>query len=276
MKDVVGRVVECQHCGHSFCRRHGDNVHPPSQSCAEYDAQQQRQQQQQEEEEEEGPNGEQQRQQQQPQQSSSLSGPSLEQQTQQLIADTTKPCSRCGALVAKVAGCDHIICTNCHEDFCWKCGSHEHLTGVTIRTCSRCDASYVDHRHLATYRCYIILLFLGLLPLSLLYIAFTLLLSLLTCGCCGALCCTGTNKGSPQERRELGIALWAIVLMPVFAFSESMGLVHIDPNLLESASERLEGGGNAGAANNSNNSQRRRNDDTATERIARDEENQAL
>lgn len=55
-----------------------------------------------------------------------------------------------------------------------------------------------------------------------------------------------------------------------------MGLVHIDPNLLESASERLEGGGNAGAANNSNNSQRRRNDDTATERIARDEENQAL
>jgi hypothetical protein len=38
---------------------------------------------------------------------------------------TSKPCAHCGIKIYKYVGCDHIVCSHCHKDFCYNC-NHNH------------------------------------------------------------------------------------------------------------------------------------------------------
>lgn len=43
----------------------------------------------------------------------------------------TEPCSHCDVPIKKEAGCDHIICPQCKQDFCSaKCGTHTYSSGA--------------------------------------------------------------------------------------------------------------------------------------------------
>lgn len=72
--------------------------------------------------------------------------------TDETIQRTTKPCSRCGVRIEKSAGCDLIICTNCYEYFCYKCGTHKNLvqlkgkkSSAPVLHCRQCANIYTDH-----------------------------------------------------------------------------------------------------------------------------------
>ena len=239
-QDVVGRVLVCS-CGHTFCRRHGDLVHPPDQSCADYD------------------NAVLEQQQQQQQQPSSSSSSPLEMEgssatttngsasataaaaaaSKRLMSRTTKPCPHCRVPIAKTAGCDHIVCTHCQRDFCWKCGSHEYLTGHTVRFCERCQAAYIDHRHMFRYRIRLCILSVVFLPLSLVYMTIaTLLIVVVFCGCCGELCagcCNNNNNSSSssgddqEQKQDEGMRndLLLVMFFPVMQFLDGMGIYHL-------------------------------------------------
>lgn len=46
----------------------------------------------------------------------------LEQAT--YFVTCTKACPTCGVRIEKVEGCNHVICSNCHDHMCWICGAH--------------------------------------------------------------------------------------------------------------------------------------------------------
>lgn len=58
-----------------------------------------------------------------------------------MVASTTKPCPHCGVRIDRAEGCDHVICSACHKDFCFRC-LEPNLTGKYIRTCPNCTESY--------------------------------------------------------------------------------------------------------------------------------------
>ncbi|EEU33998.1 uncharacterized protein NECHADRAFT_85406 [Fusarium vanettenii 77-13-4] len=43
------------------------------------------------------------------------------QQTQDWIANNTKPCPSCNQNIQKGEACFHMTCSNCHHEFCWIC-----------------------------------------------------------------------------------------------------------------------------------------------------------
>lgn len=154
----------CPHCQHQFCIVHGD-AHPAV-SCRDYQQ------------------GEQ------------------DKKTERLIQRHTKPCSHCGIRIHKDSGCDHIVCGNCNNDMCFKCGSHLYLSGDMVRSCSNCRQEFVDHRQIWKYRLAICLTLPLYIPLSLLYTGFMAALTLATCGC---FCCFGcgavfkTDEGDDDD-----------------------------------------------------------------------------
>jgi hypothetical protein len=49
-----------------------------------------------------------------------------------------KPCSHCYMPLNKTGGCDHVVCPACHQDMCYKCGTHEFLQGDSyVISCSQ-------------------------------------------------------------------------------------------------------------------------------------------
>ncbi|KAK9864262.1 hypothetical protein WJX84_004729 [Apatococcus fuscideae] len=42
--------------------------------------------------------------------------------TQSWLTQNTKACPGCKARIQRIAGCNHMICTQCHRHFCWVCG----------------------------------------------------------------------------------------------------------------------------------------------------------
>lgn len=40
-----------------------------------------------------------------------------------VIKQTTKPCPKCGVLIQKSEGCDHMFCVQCKVGFCWRTGT---------------------------------------------------------------------------------------------------------------------------------------------------------
>lgn len=123
-------------------------------------------------------------------------------ETERVLQQHTKPCSHCGGRIQKEAGCDHVVCPACRHDMCYKCGTHEHLTGKVIRTCSQCSLSYLDHRHEMAYKCRTLLSLPLLLPTFLLYVVLMAVLAVVTggFGCCfGCGRCLANNNGDDDD-----------------------------------------------------------------------------
>ena len=123
------------------------------------------------------------------------------QETERVVRRVTKPCSHCGSALWKSGGCDHVACPACGNDMCYKCGTHQYLTGHVIRTCSHCRQGYVDHRHDNLYRRRLLLGLPFLLPGWMLYSLATGCLAVATgCFCCCFLC--GWEGGEEEELQE--------------------------------------------------------------------------
>ena len=156
----------CTACHHVFCRIHGDLHGDPRQTtCQEY-----------------------------------LKSKEAQQvlKTEQTLQKYTKPCSHCGCHIFKAAGCDHIVCSYCHQDMCWKCGTHLYLTGDQVRQCHACMQSYLDHRYLHIHRLRTCLLLPIMLPWCLVYTALMTTMALISaCFCC---CCACTLDYDPERR----------------------------------------------------------------------------
>lgn len=144
--------VQCHSCQHNFCADHGD-IHA-GETCEKFCTSQR---------------------------ARDMAKSELE------IYKISKQCShKCGARIVRTAGCDHILCTNCNGDMCYRCGTHEHLTGKVVRSCSKCKQGYVDHRYYAQYRRRMLLTFPFHLIISVVYMAVVGAVASLTCcfGCC--------------------------------------------------------------------------------------------
>lgn len=161
--------ITCIECGHSFCQVHGD-AHPDM-TCEEY--------------------------------IQKLRRPDEQiRRSERVIRQHCKPCSHCQAPIYKASGCDHIICPSCHDDMCFKCGTHRYLVGQSmVRSCKKCDQSFIDHRHIGRYRMIVCLALPLYLPLYLLHVVLVGALALLSCGCC---CCLGC--GIQRKTRDNGKA----------------------------------------------------------------------
>lgn len=106
-RDEQDNALECP-CGHSFCAVHGD-AHP-NMTCKEFE---------------------------------SRPLTPEEQLSHTAVHDTTKPCPHCNARIELYGGCEHIVCSSCNNDWCYKCGRYDYLVGNTIRTCTLCQQSYM-------------------------------------------------------------------------------------------------------------------------------------
>mmetsp|Transcript_39776 Transcript_39776/g.95991 ORF Transcript_39776/g.95991 Transcript_39776/m.95991 type:complete len:372 (+) Transcript_39776:119-1234(+) len=154
--------------------------------------------------------------------------------------ETIKPCSRCAAHVYKDGGCDHIVCTNCHDDFCFKCGTHRYLQGSgMIRSCTKCKGAYIDHRYIGQYRCYLCLTLPFLLPFFGIYVCGATAFVAMTFGCCFFLCCGARREvindspstGSESEKFRTtfhpGLAVRTvlqIIFLPFIYILEAFGI----------------------------------------------------
>ncbi len=145
--------------------------------------------------------------------------------TTPLQLPNTKPCSHCGAALQKYAGCDHVVCPACHNDMCFKCGTHQHLTGKVTKQCSQCQQAYLDHRYLWHVRLYYCLTLPFALPFVLAYAAIMLglvLMSLCCCGCfgCGAWLYEGQRQAN-LSRAFLYVA--GIISLPLILMLYDVG-----------------------------------------------------
>jgi hypothetical protein len=143
--------VSCHSCYHTFCAVHGD-AHPDI-PCSDYQRSREARQ---------------------------------IRKSEASLKQWTKSCSHCGARIHKAAGCDHVLCPACHHDMCFKCGTHLHLSGKVVRSCSKCQQGFVDHRYNRQYRIRQCFWLPILLPGMLLYVALMSVVAVLTLGfgCC--------------------------------------------------------------------------------------------
>jgi hypothetical protein len=146
----------CPSCGHDFCSVHGD-AHT-GMTCDEYKPERR-----------------------------SDSERQI-RKSEKIIRKFTKPCSHCGVPIQKESGCDHIVCTSCKDDMCFRCGTHDHLIGEMVRSCKQCEQNFIDHRHIWAYRLTICLSLPLYLPLCLIHIVIMTVLTVASLGC---FCCFG-------------------------------------------------------------------------------------
>jgi hypothetical protein len=168
--------IVCLSCGHSFCQVHGD-AHP-NMSCEEYLKQERCR-----------PNEQ-------------------SRKSERVIQQYCKPCSHCQAPIQKESGCDHIICPSCHQDMCFKCGTHQYLYGKSmVRNCRNCDQSFIDHRYIGRYRLIMCLALLLYLPFYTLYVIVVGAFALISCGCCFCLVCGIQNKRPGKKHQEVCVSI---------------------------------------------------------------------
>jgi hypothetical protein len=122
-----------------------------------------------------------------------------DRQSERVLRHCTLPCSHCGGRIQKAEGCDHVLCPACHQDMCFRCGTHEYLKGKVIRSCSNCRLAYVDHRHARAYRVRVLVSLPLLLPSFILYTVFMIFLAV---GTLGFGCCFGGGRWLPTLRRR--------------------------------------------------------------------------
>jgi len=122
-------------------------------------------------------------------------------ETERVLREWTQPCSHCGVAIFKASGCDHVVCPACHDDMCFRCGTHVHLTGKVIRNCTKCSSSYVDHRYNRQYRLRLCLCLPLMLPGWILYSTITGAIAIVTgCFCCCFMCGSATAPASSAAR----------------------------------------------------------------------------
>jgi len=103
-----------------------------------------------------------------------LSSRAYDQETEALIRKMSKPCPYCGLLIERHPDtCDHVRCTQCKNDFCFKCGRAGTLNGKYTRACTSCGQDYLDHRYAVMW----------VVLLSMLY-PFYLVVSVICFPCC--------------------------------------------------------------------------------------------
>jgi hypothetical protein len=85
---------------------------------------------------------------------------------------------------------------------CFKCGSHEYLSGEVYRSCRNCKQSYVDHRHLFRFRLNFCLWLPITIPLSIFYMVIAGAIAAVTCGCCCCLCCGAPSEIDDEDTRN--------------------------------------------------------------------------
>jgi len=163
-KHEEDNALQCP-CGHSFCAVHGD-AHPKM-TCKEYE---------------------------------SRPATPEEQLSQSTVHDTTKPCPHCNTRIELYGGCEHIVCASCNNDWCYKCGQYQYLVGNTIRTCTLCQQSYMDHRKLERQRIKACLRLPLTVPLAILYIVVAAA-SAMASGCCCLFFGCGVFVGDDEELR---------------------------------------------------------------------------
>jgi hypothetical protein len=152
--------LTCPSCGHTFCFVHGD-AHP-GMTCGAYTPARQI------------------------------------RKSEKAIRKFTKPCSHCGIPIEKESGCDHIVCSSCKDDMCFRCGTHRYLSGEMVRSCRKCDQNYIDHRYIWRYRmtlCFSLPLYLLFCIIHIVVIG---ILALATFGCC---CCLGCGVKAESEEK---------------------------------------------------------------------------
>ncbi len=178
--------ISCPSCSHKFCAVHGD-AHL-QQSCADYK-------------------------------------PGRHDAKSEIaIRRSTKPCSHCGIPIHKESGCDHIVCISCKKDMCFRCGSHEFLSGEMVRSCSKCEQNYIDHRYIWRYRMTLCLSLPIYLPICILYVVVMASLAIATCGCC---CCLGCGlKGVLVDDEEVPTKVREkIIFRPVEGIRTVLGMI---------------------------------------------------
>lgn len=148
-------IIRCS-CGEHFCYKHG-NAHAAGVPCEVHETQ-----------------------------IREADGASYE-----LIASMeTKECPSCGIAVDRAAGCNHVVCPSCKNDFCFRCGKGG-LTGNYVRTCPHCSQGYVDHRRIPQARRWAYLLAPLWLPIAVAWFGVTLAFGIAClggcCVCCGRL-----------------------------------------------------------------------------------------
>lgn len=161
-----------------------------------------------------------------------------------------KPCSHCKAPIHKSGGCDHIVCVACHNDMCFRCGTHDYLSGKLTRFCSQCRQGYLDHRYLGRLRIVYCVCFPFLLPIFAIYSALALIAVLLS-GCCFGLFSCGADLNSekrPDLRRAL-ILVGCILILPMLYMLYDAGLQW---PWLQSMVDLVEGDSNRSNADNRN------------------------
>ena len=176
--------LTCPSCKHFFCAVHGD-AHPTI-SCKMYKP----------------------------------TMTTMDIESERIIRRLTKPCSHCGIAIYKEGGCDHIICASCKEDMCFKCASHEYLSGDMIRSCSKCNQEYVDHRQLLRYRMAIGIRLAVYIPLVILQMIWLMVMVGATCGCCCCMFC-GLTKDE-DDADETNDSSLSSKFRPIRAIKEVM------------------------------------------------------
>jgi hypothetical protein len=113
---------------------------------------------------------------------------------------------------------------------CFKCGTHLYLSGKMIRNCSKCQASFVDHRYNVQYRMRMCICLPLMLPGWILYVVASTVMAILSgCFCCCFGCGAHARDVALGETRKvdpwLGIRKGFVTLfLPFIVFLRDMGI----------------------------------------------------
>lgn len=140
------------------------------------------------------------------------------------LGSFSKPCSHCGTRLQKSAGCDHVVCQYCNGDFCWRCGTHEHLSGTVRKRCRGCGFNLLDYRYERVHRRRLLLWMPVVLPLSLVYVALLAALCALSCCFCGCFCGGRGVSEPPRANLRIGaLASLTVIFFPFIALLSDFG-----------------------------------------------------
>lgn len=148
--------LQCHACLHSFCKEHGD-IHS-TMSCQVFVQSEQGK---------------------------------IMALSEEALRSVTKTCTRCGALLQKGTGCDFVLCGNCKGDFCYKCGTHEHIvTTERYKFCLKCNGTPHFHPHQRLNPSFVAILMCGCVWMIVVFVlllavwAVLLVPSIIVCGPC--------------------------------------------------------------------------------------------
>jgi len=143
----------------------------------------------------------------------------VSQLSEQLIQSIAKPCPKCAAMVVRGDGCDHVKCSQCGTDYCYKC-QNINMTGKFLLKCTMCQNSFIEHEYFCYWRIMAVLCLPIWLPLAFLWSALFFGLFLLSCCCClpCAIC------GDPSFLANAAKGSFTSIFLPFIMVSMFAGL----------------------------------------------------